>query len=230
MPGGQARGWQNLMPSAASRMGSTGPAWPSLLTGTPGLPLSDMLGPRVATHPPFRAHLFFHARRAGWRCPGEEGGEVGVQCGLWLRAERQHLQARVELPQLLLQAEGRLHWGCRQWPVCPLRGAPQGTAHTGEYWRVSAYLGGSELLGMKAKSRRGKKSLGPIMPKPLVRFGCILCGTNTPRELGQTCQGPHTALAGWGNNHPQPGIGGFLPVEHTKCQWFPTTIISLHCY
>lgn len=36
------------------------------------------------------------------------------------------------------------------------------------------YLGDSELLGMKAKSRRGKKSLGPIMPKPLVRFGCIL--------------------------------------------------------
>lgn len=38
----------------------------------------------------------------------------------------------------------------------------------------SVYLGDRELLGMKAKSRRGKKSLGPIMPKPLVRLGCIL--------------------------------------------------------
>lgn len=45
------------------------------------------------------------------------------------------------------------------------------------------YLGGSELLGMKAKSRRGKKSLGPIIPKPLVRFGCILQG------VGERCRG-----------------------------------------
>lgn len=48
---------------------------------------------------------------------------------------------------------------------------------------VPAYLGGSELLGMKAKSRRGKKSLGPIIPKPLVRFGCILRSRNKPHEL-----------------------------------------------
>lgn len=45
------------------------------------------------------------------------------------------------------------------------------------------YLGDSELLGMKAKSRRGKKSLGPIIPKPLVRFGCILQG------VGERCGG-----------------------------------------
>lgn len=52
------------------------------------------------------------------------------------------------------------------------------------------YLGDSELLGMKAKSRRGKKSLGPIIPKPLVRFGCILQG------VGERCGGCQPCRAG----------------------------------
>lgn len=59
------------------------------------------------------------------------------------------------------------------------------------------YLGDSELLGMKAKSRRGKKSLGPIIPKPLVRFGCILQG------VGERCGGCQPCRAG-SSVHPPP--------------------------
>lgn len=87
-------------------------------------------------------------------------------------AEGQHLQAGVEAPQLLLQAgrgEAVRAAGTRAAQGGP-GGLPRGTACLGG----AVYLGDSELLGMKAKSRRGKKSLGPIMPKPLVRLGCIL--------------------------------------------------------
>ena len=49
-------------------------------------------------------HLSLHVVGAVRRGPGQEGGQVRVQRALWLGAERQHLEARVQPPQLLLQA------------------------------------------------------------------------------------------------------------------------------
>lgn len=121
-----------------------------------------------------------------------------MQRCLRLCAKCQHLQAGVELPQLLLQAEGTRHWRYRERPARPLECSSHGADHTGGYQGVLAYLGVSELLGMKAKSRRGKKSLGPIIPKPLVRFGCILCGRNQPPEPQQRGWRLNTAPAGNG--------------------------------
>lgn len=120
----------------------------------------------------------------------------------------QHLQAGVEAPQLLLQAGGE-------------REAAEGQRAPG--WHrdtegrpvarlcldASAYLGDSELFGMKAKSRRGKKSLGPIMPKPLVRLGCILQNRalsywGVARAALAPEPGPWQPLGHGGHSHQEP--------------------------
>ena len=49
-------------------------------------------------------YLSLHVVGAVRRGPGQEGGQVRVQRALWLGAERQHFEARVQPPQLLLQA------------------------------------------------------------------------------------------------------------------------------
>lgn len=93
---------------------------------------------------------------------------------------------------------------------------------------VLAYLGGSELLGMKAKSRRGKKSLGPIIPKPLVRFGCILRSRNKPRE---PCRGRRQPSR---EGLPSPTLPRRLPFSWrhrsgTRGWFLATGVLCLRC-
>lgn len=71
--------------------------------------------------------------------------------------------------QLSLQGYQRRPGGL---PFAQVQHLPPPHPHT--HTHSLPYLGERELLGTKAKSRRGKKSLGPIMPKPFVKLGCIL--------------------------------------------------------
>lgn len=157
-----------LAPTTAGWAGRNGPAQLSLLAGTPGLPQATQrqagtVGPAgpTAMCPLLRAHLFLHAGRAARCSSGEEGGEVGVQRCLRLCAECQHLQARVEPPQLLLQAEGRWHRGCRERSAGQPGRSAHSASHAGVCWGGCASIPGwQRVVGHEGKVQEGEEILG----------------------------------------------------------------------